>query len=39
MLAAHAHAVGATEPIKEPVVDPAACVAAAEANDADKILS
>jgi tetratricopeptide (TPR) repeat protein len=39
MLAAHAHAVGATEPIKDPVIDPAACVAAAEANDADRILT
>jgi tetratricopeptide (TPR) repeat protein len=39
MLASHAHAVGATEPIKEPVVDPAPCVAAAEANDAERILA
>ncbi|WP_407160786.1 hypothetical protein [Bradyrhizobium sp. STM 3557] len=38
-LAAKAHAIGAAEPGKEPAVDPAACVAAAEANDADKILT
>jgi tetratricopeptide (TPR) repeat protein len=38
-LATRAHAVGAAEPSKEPLVDPAACVAAAEANDADKILT
>jgi tetratricopeptide (TPR) repeat protein len=38
-LATPALAVGAAEPGKEPVVDPTACVAASEANDADKILT
>jgi tetratricopeptide (TPR) repeat protein len=38
-LATQAQAVGAAEPAQEPVIDPAACVAASEANDADKILT
>jgi tetratricopeptide (TPR) repeat protein len=38
-LATQAHAVGAAEPGKEPMVDAAACVAASEANDADRILT
>jgi tetratricopeptide (TPR) repeat protein len=38
-IATPAQAVGAAEPSREPAVDPAPCAAAAEANDADKILS
>jgi tetratricopeptide (TPR) repeat protein len=38
-LAAEAHALGAAEPSKEQAVDATACVAASEANDADKILT
>jgi tetratricopeptide (TPR) repeat protein len=38
-LAAQAHAIGAAEPSNEQAVDPAACVAASEANDTDKILT
>jgi len=38
-LATQAHAIGAAEPSQEPAIDPAACVAASEANDADKILT
>ena len=38
-LATQALAVGAAEPGQEPVVDPAACIAASQANDADKILT
>jgi tetratricopeptide (TPR) repeat protein len=38
-LATPALAVGAAEPGKEPVIDAASCVAASEANDADKILT
>src|SRR3954471_15873412 len=34
-----AHAVGAVEPGKEPVVDASACMAASEARDADKVLT
>jgi tetratricopeptide (TPR) repeat protein len=34
-----AHAVGAAEPVKEPSVDPSACIAASEARDADKVLT
>jgi tetratricopeptide (TPR) repeat protein len=37
--AVEAHAVGAAESAKELAVDPAPCRAAAEANDADKILT
>jgi tetratricopeptide (TPR) repeat protein len=36
---AQALAVGAADPGKEPMADPAACVAAAQANDADRILT
>jgi tetratricopeptide (TPR) repeat protein len=39
VLATPAHAVGAAEPSKEPVVDATACIAASEANDADRILT
>jgi len=39
VLATPAHAVGAAEPSKEPAVDAGACVAASEANDADRILT
>lgn len=38
-LAAQAHAVGAADPAKELPVDPAACVTASQASDADKVLS
>ncbi|CCE08635.1 conserved exported hypothetical protein [Bradyrhizobium sp. STM 3843] len=38
LLAAEAHAVGAADPAKEPPADPAACLAASRANDADKVL-
>jgi tetratricopeptide (TPR) repeat protein len=38
-LASPARAVGAAEPGKEPIVDATACVAASEANDADRILT
>ncbi|CCE01600.1 tetratricopeptide repeat protein [Bradyrhizobium sp. STM 3809] len=39
LLAVEAHAVGAAEPAKEPVVDPAACIAASEARDGDRVLT
>jgi tetratricopeptide (TPR) repeat protein len=39
VLAVDAHAVGAAEPDKEPRVDPAPCLAASEANEADRILT
>ncbi|UFZ03087.1 tetratricopeptide repeat protein [Bradyrhizobium ontarionense] len=39
LLAVEAHAIGATEPAKEPVVDASACMAASEARDADKVLT
>lgn len=34
-----AHAIGAAEPGNEPQVDPRPCIAASEANDADKVLT
>lgn len=37
--ATNAHAVGAAEPGKEPVIDPAACISASEAGDADRVLT
>ncbi|CAL80199.1 conserved hypothetical protein with two TPR repeat domains; putative exported protein [Bradyrhizobium sp. ORS 278] len=39
LLAVEAYAVGAAEPAKEPVVDAAACIAASEAQDGDKVLT
>jgi tetratricopeptide (TPR) repeat protein len=39
LLAVEAHAIGATEPGKEPVVDASACMAASEAHDADKVVT
>jgi tetratricopeptide (TPR) repeat protein len=37
--AVDAHAVGASDPAKEPKVDPTACTVASEANDGDKVLT
>jgi len=39
VFAMEAHALGAAEPGKEPVVDASACIAASEARDADKVLT
>ncbi|WP_244423261.1 tetratricopeptide repeat protein [Bradyrhizobium sp. ORS 375] len=39
LFATAAHAVGAAEPAKEPAVDAAACIAASEARDGDKVLT